>query len=497
MDLKKRSLERRVIVGSLPLKKRCFRTIEQLSNDQQPFLASLVVGKAARWSSSEEDLPLLHESNKFPSKLRVTPSSSLGAQTDMTMRHDDTASPSQGGCHVITSRTQTYCRRRPCYKGSTYCKIHYQQLVLKKGGDLDGDAASEESRKARNTREMDDAKVTTSNPSTAGELQQQQQDKRFTGFKGEVRCDATTTRGRACTYTAVDGTRYCCMHADYATNPPPRRGSVTKQVVVEVPKVPTKKSKSVDRSSSQVSDSSKSTGGKRRNTAEKLAQMHADSPYPLLSMFSSDQWGDKRVKIAVGPFEGHVGLVEKWSNGWVGVRIPEVGLHNRRSFELYIDSEEEPPTDEDTSSEKEKKTIRRCISRDAETPSPLSPHPVGMRTPSPKALNGSGYQPVTPNPSAQEAKTSTVLKAGHLEGLNVVSIPQVTPTEAQGGRVCVNTPLIASLLVAQQDRSKLDLLFGTAAADRGRRSARRPKMYEDTGMLDKKRSRKISLDTDA
>jgi hypothetical protein len=515
-NLKKRSLRLVIDSSRLPLKKRCFRTIAQLSNDSNNNNNN--DSHHASWGSLSEDRVLLHEGSRsggstlFPNTLRVFPAAAACSSTPPLVHSEE---PPPEGCQVMIARTQTCCRRRPCYKKSTYCKMHYQQeqqlqqLVLHptKGG------AYENEEKHHTLKEKD--KVRTSSPGGAASVlqqqQQQQQDKRFTGSKGELRCSATTTRGRECAYTAVDGTRYCCMHADYATNPPPRRTSVTKQDVL--PKVvvvpPVKKHKGVvvvDRVSSQVSDSSKSTGnggggvGKRRNTAEKLAQMHADSPYPLLSMFSSDQWGDKRVKIAVGPFEGHIGLVEKWSNGWVGVRIPQVGLHNRRSFELYIDSDEELPTDEDTSSEKEKQSIRRCISRDADTPSPLSPHPAGMRTPSPKARNGSGYQLVTPNPSAQEARTIALPKAGNLEALNLGSIPQVTPTEAHGKRVCVNTPVIASLLVAQQqhqqDGSKLNLLFGTAAADRGRRTARRPKIYEDTGMLDKKRSRKISLDTE-
>jgi len=328
-------------------------------------------------------------------------------------------------------------------------------------------------------------------PQQQQQQQQQQQDKRYTGSKGEVRCKATTTRGRECAYVAADGTKYCHMHAEYDTNPTPRRGGR------HAPEVPTKtsKKKEVHRSSSSsVSESStaKSTGVKRRNTAEKLAQKHADSPFPLLSMISSDQWANKRVRISMGPFKGHIGHVEKWSNGWVGVRIPDVGLHNRRSFELYLDGEDETLRD---LPQEQREAIKRCVSRDGATP---SPHSEVKRTPSPKGSYTSPqtYQPVTPNPTMEEAEMRVISKSRSLEGIEMVSLPEVTPTEARPGRVCVHNPMIESLLASQERDSKLDLLFGTAALDRSRRNIRRPKIYEDTEMLDKKRARKVSLGMD-
>ena len=41
----------------------------------------------------------------------------------------------------------------------------------------------------------------------------------------------------------------------------------------------------------------------------------------------------------------------------------------------------------------------------------------------------------------------------------------------------MNTPMIESLLQAQDRHPKLDLLFGTAALDRSRRNIRRPEIY--------------------
>lgn len=518
MDLKKRSFEKRALGGSLPFKKRCFRAIdEQMVNNKPLPLVAGLSGKAYFGSTTTQDLPIFTNSyvstgtEKYPHKIRAAGSafadlhhmSSHASTSSSSVSEDDSydddndhirsPGPLPGHCHGFVAHTQAFCRRLPCHNGSNYCKRHYEQYVLKNADTHDDDddvnlTPAPSSTKGRDT----EAKVTSSSRSTTSNSQQQ--DKRFSGAKGECRCKATTTRGRECAYIAVDDTKYCYMHADYDTNPPPRRGGKHSSTSNETPKL--KKKEVTSRSSSNVSDSSGKSGGdrKRRNTAEKLAQKHADSPFPLLSMISSDQWANKRVKISSGPFEGHVGHVEKWSNGWVGVRIPDVGLHNRRSFELYLDDNDKTQTEE------QKKSIMRSVSRDGDTPSPMF-QSQGKRTPSPKgqALNSPLYQPVTPNPTMDEADMRVISsKTRNLDGLHMVDLPEVTPLEARNGRACIKSPVIESLLKAQEHNSKLDMLFGTAALDRGRRSVRRPKIYEDTEMLDKtnKRCRKVSLGMD-
>ena len=448
--------------------------------------------KAAFRTKKPQDLPIFTNSyvpgysDTFPQKIRATGSAFSAhpqqhgnnntRSASFSDDEDGSTGPRPGRCHGRTGSAQAYCQRLPCYRGSNYCKRHYDHYVTKGGSPP----------LCRNTSETEDK---SSSSRSVTSTTHQQQDKRFSGSKGEIRCKATTTRGRECAYIAVNGTKYCFMHADYDTNPPPRRGGKHAGATTVVATEPSKSNKKeAHRSCSNVSDSSssKSTDRKRRNTAEKLAQKHADSPFPLLSMISSDQWANKRVRVSVGPFEGHIGNVEKWSNGWVGVRIPDVGLHNRRSFELYLDDE----SMEDLSSE-QKKGLMRCVSRDAVTPSPLF---QDKRTPSPKET-ASIYQPVTPNPTMEDGVSSRVIsKARSLDGIEMVSLPEVTPTDARGGRACVDSPMIESLLASQEHNSKLDLLFGTAALDRSRRSIRRPKIYQDTEMLDKKqRSRKVSL----
>ncbi len=206
--------------------------------------------------------------------------------------------PLPGGCHGRTSRSGSFCRKNR-YKGK-YCKLHYYQ----------------HKKKVIEPKNLDS------------------QDKRFTGADHEVRCLATTTRGRACAYIAVGSTKYCYLHADYDVNPPPRR---------------------------IAKDSDKPHHGKskkfnRRRTSAKLAEKHAAAKSPLLSMISTDQWYQKTVKIATGPLKGRIGAVEKWGNGWVSVKIPGVGMHNRRSFELYMEESDDryasvSPSPSDTPSE--------------------------------------------------------------------------------------------------------------------------------------------------
>jgi hypothetical protein len=240
-------------------------------------------------------------------------------------------------------------------------------------------------------------------------LSQNHQDKRYTGCEGEVRCLATTTRGRACAYACVVGTKYCYLHADYDTNPPPRRwshkgktnvpelsenvaplmiGSVVDTNVREVDchqeteLVPNSSPPSL--SSDEMSrlpspfcflTSENPTKRSRRTSSTKLATKHADSPFPLLSMISTDQWYEKSVIIACGPFATKVGKVEKWGNGWVSVNVPGIGLHNRRSFELYLHAIDEKEQDSGTGDSRKKVdhhdnslSIFRCVSREAASP---------------------------------------------------------------------------------------------------------------------------------
>lgn len=229
-------------------------------------------------------------------------------------------------------------------------------------------------------------------------------DKRYTGVDGEVRCLATTTRGKACAYIAVCGSKYCTVHADYDTNPPPKRGSSKKA----------NKEEGIDRHNTASPASPKpsaATSGIRRN-GSKVAKKHLDSKFPLLSMISTDQWAKRRVKITVGPFADSEATVVSQSNGWVSVRVDGVGLHNRRSFELVLvpDSSEE--------------STAAGISR--VTPSPSSADDSSSVSSSAVAVKLAVKAPITPIPVRNVASDWPVTPA--ISQAKAPFIPKITPT---------------------------------------------------------------------
>ncbi len=248
------------------------------------------------------------------------------------------------------------------------------------------------------------------------------QDKRFTGLSPhQVRCHATTTRGRPCTYAAVQETKYCFLHADYEINPSPRRlksssdddremSSVSPAAMINTEDdvsedegpTSTSPAPSFESNANTESKMSASTVAvfKKRRTNAKFAEKHAESRRPLLSMMATDQWFGQSVEIAVGPFEGRTGIVQKWGNGWITVLIEGVGFHNRRSFELYLDTtNEDKKKNEKTKHGKKKKDLSdgkkkeqdrnlfRCVSRDVVSPSPTATNSANAKS---RPNNGTG-----------------------------------------------------------------------------------------------------------
>jgi hypothetical protein len=248
--------------------------------------------------------------------------SAFTTEQESMMETDAMNHKSSTYCRGRTSRTNAVCRRQ-CTKGQRYCKIHIQQQQLAGSATADDDAAS----------------------------QQHRQDKRFTGRPHEVCCRATTTRGRPCAYVAVNASGVCFLHSDFKSSQ--QGGRPTEAAAARTLRATdssrleltsSKKKRLTAASAGEESSSklpsplvdvpvSKKPRGRR---ASKLAEKHAESPYFLLSMISSDQWEGKKVSILLGPMKGREGTVEKWSNGWVSVRIPGTGLHNRRSVELAV-----------------------------------------------------------------------------------------------------------------------------------------------------------------
>lgn len=415
-QLKKRSSSLRQ--ASLPLKKRrlYWRNEEHDAKPEPPSsqlpLLSELDASVLEFANSNTDeqlavLALVAAAGSFahllPSQDRSTPSDlsteGLSVEDSSDPALDDSLStkpshgtplskPPPGSCHGRTSRNNSHCRRQPCYNGSKYCKLHYQHYII--SGQRS--PLEEESEQPRS--------ICVPAHSTTIAALAPHQDRRFTGSGDEVRCQATTTRGRACAYISVSGTKYCYLHADYDTNPPPRRGAgslkdkVTKTNREERSKVDYSQQDSSSLSTAEASlasheGSDRSTLGfspvsagtediksvkltspktRGRRTPASLAAKHADSPYPLLSMVSTDQWKDQMVRVSCGPLINRIGKVEKWGNGWVTIRIPGVGLHNRRSFELYISSDDQAADIDDQ--DRGDASLVRCVSREAASPSP-------------------------------------------------------------------------------------------------------------------------------
>ena len=469
----------------------------------------------------------------------------LSESNSRRVHHPPLAAPLPGGCHGRTSRNNSYCRRQPCYNGSNYCKLHYQQLLVSGPRATSTDVNLSE----KNVQSESSTPV----PPNA------RQDKRYTGCDDEVRCLATTTRGRPCAYVAVSDSKYCYLHADYDTNPPPRRGgsgSTPKQVKfistpqgdldgcpplpdlshAEVPFAtqPEGLRHGEGTQSSSASDDSCSVASSRSDADKsKPSPQLIKCPHPLLSSISSDQWSDKYVLIGLGPLVNRVGKIMKWGNGWVSVRIQsgdnegaEGGLlHNRRSVELFLlppdlqkeyqQNEENEQNDESEDS----RVIKRCISREPDEPvsSDISGQDhvemdavfdgkESLKEVSSSSDNSSEEpaigehsnliaeteedQEVTPSRSE---KSDGVLSMD--EGLDAVKCRDNgadTDKDAATSYLTLVTsealtpaPLSECLFQAQHgliSKSKMGLLFGTAALERGRRTVHKPKRYEDIAL---------------
>ena len=310
-------------------------TVSPLPNKQPLYQEESVASTTSSLSmSSSEDVvePVKDDDDEEISALSAPKSPSSKRLTK----------PLPGGCHGRTSRYNSFCRRQPCFNGSNYCKLHYSLYI--------------QSSKAQEAPASPAATDVPAFPlivtkSTA------HQDKRFTGSNGEIRCQATTTRGKACAYVAVGSpnpsSKYCHLHANFDTHPPARRN---KAAMIASTTALMKKGNNVF-----VVGRKKGTKGAAAASAPSSSpsQAHAngessgdDGSFRLLSMLSTDQWFHKRVIISTGPFMNRTGHVTRWGNGWVTVRLEDAegesrsnrkrdqgkdGIaHNRRSFELFL-----------------------------------------------------------------------------------------------------------------------------------------------------------------
>jgi len=340
MVLRRRTMDS--LEGSLPFKKRRFlsKSIECSAEGTDPALGSSFVNPYPRegtTTTSGEDMLMalalaattVTTSTAFsPRILSSSREDSSGQVISLTpvsgtkkrVHYPRLSSPLPNGCHGRTSRNYSYCRRQPCYNGSNYCKLHYQQYVI--AGMIQSPSTQTENETASTISSklcLSEGAPFVSNI--------RHQNRRYTGANNEARCQATTTRGLACANIAVHSTKYCYLHSNYDTHPPPRRGRATLQKFrcVEIGSRPGIQANFSLQSSilGQVAVGS-------------LRATEIESRLPSLNMISTDQWFGKRVIVASGPLANQSGQVEKWGNGWVTVLIDGIGVHNRRSFELFL-----------------------------------------------------------------------------------------------------------------------------------------------------------------
>lgn len=386
-------------------------------------------------------------SNSRPTPHVVLPTGAVPPR--QRIHHPPLLAPLPNGCHGRTSRNNSYCRRQPCYNGSQYCKLHYQQYIV--AGHPPPAARPPAPHMVRALHPP---------PRAVGA---NFQDKRYTGYENEVRCRATTTRGRACAYVAVNETPFCNLHAEYETNPPPRRGGCPPLCGVGVA-TPPPPPPSTHESSSQGDSSTTpshwvtpaSSGGVAKNTP--LPRR----PHPLLSTISSDQWLNKKVLLTAGPLVNRQGRVVKWGNGWVSVRILTDSpgdrqhdlLHNRRSIELLMLPENDPPPQQQEQDDNipgpPSDSLMRCVSTELDPPAAalaaaLPPAPPSSSLARTSSASGSVSQPssqvVLPQPPTAATEEEAIPSA-------LLCTEEITETTCEDSMNESKTPNVATAVAA-------------------------------------------------
>jgi len=445
-------------------------------------------------SDDDEEEQELILSNSKPNVVVAAASTITSRDNNNTTNKQTKVRTSTSSCHYKN------CKRLAGFRGSDYCKLHLLQVKKIEVNSKTKISINKKSLSSNNSKQSSKTTSTTTATPAAAATNTSGQDKRYTGV--ELRCCATTTRGRACAYIAVGTTKYCYMHADYDTNPPPRRGlkspTPTTAIVTAAAAAPPSPKKASTSSSTSSSSGSTSTSKIRssnsnsktsskaappappaavaRRSSAKRAEKHADSPYPLLSMLSTDQWYQRKVQVAVGPLQGRVGSVQKWGNGWISVKIPGVaGLHNRRSFELYlqdVDDNSNSSGSETTkksqdrahsasSSSKKRKAkaapaaaaaaavdpeaesmgLFRCVSRDVDvvSPSPSTDHSIrSARSFTPKLTSsGSSSSGTRAGKFSPAPETPTPLLAGRTSSF-LTPVPQKAAAAPPKGTPLLN-----------------------------------------------------------
>jgi hypothetical protein len=247
-----------------------------------------------------------------------------------------------------------------------------------------------------------------------------------------------------------------------------------------------------------------------------------------------EKWGNGWVGVCV-------------SIGADGMTDPH--LHNRRALELYLLPEQDDASPlleaQSETNSRDNAVLRRCVSREADTAEArdLMDNMKGGREDirySLKEARSQNSSPCFPSDTdTQDMKYDDETVDGTQRGTMIPESPMtpahcmsnvdfsgssfhfiprsevsnldadvsrytstpgsttavtITPKPASPRRVRADEelPLVQSLMLAQEGlkrKSSLDLLFGTAALERSRRTVHKPQRYEDKAMLIRKRGR--------
>ena len=380
--------------GSLPFKKRKFDMTLNLYTDccNEDALPSSRLGTEVEKTPFEE--PLLKKKKKNDNKRRrerstengskkqhggLTPDEPSGTSTSLEVTALSPAS-THTGCYGRTTRTDSYCQRTPCYNGSQYCKLHYQQYVVHRIRSDQPTKSSSSSAPTAQDKGSSSASLSTQASSPGRSKKLKYQNKCFAttstaaALEGGCRCQATTSRGLPCAYVAVIDTKYCFLHAEYETNPPrrrrPRQDAIKKLRATPAPPLVVEGTGSMlpHLTNSQDSPSSSnllssiqdlplasllslpqvlldrrglpdvfaapplvtsrpslhgllggSTVSSSSNSSAELPK--AGASLTFLSQLAKNQWYHKSVCILAGPFQYQTGTVDRWGNGWVTIRM--------------------------------------------------------------------------------------------------------------------------------------------------------------------------------
>jgi hypothetical protein len=235
------------------------------------------------------------------------------------------------------------------------------------------------------------------------------------------------------------------------------------------------------------------------------------------------------VLISTGPLMNRTGRIVKWGNGWVSVRVTTgVGqeeedlLHNRRSIELFLlpdGSNEEEVTSSVAEGVHEMpelpSPLRRCVTYEVDAAAAadlLDVASFGARecsslkssqaTEATNESNSSAIErshasaPAEKSPDNEDNEQTSPSTRNDDSGCARAKPEFADTAQSPTGSVksCNSgslheggLPLVEMLAREGLSRQHLDLLFGTAALERGRRKVHKPRRYEDTAMLEKRR----------